>query len=133
VKDSVVDADTAAAVDGWGDSAHKPAVEGAGDHKEEEEGEEAAAENAGEGDDGGETAESVSAEPEEIQLTLDEYLKQREEAAKALEAKVGVIQPRKLENASLVGGIESKRTENSEVSATAKVEEADHAHAPQRH
>jgi len=100
VKDSVVDQDTAAAVSGWGDSSNKPAVE---DSKEKAE-EEATAETAnGDGDVAG------PAEPEEKQTSLDDYLKQKELAAKVLAEKVGTIQPRKLENVDLSGAVEKKR------------------------
>jgi plasminogen activator inhibitor 1 RNA-binding protein len=112
VKDSVVDQDTASAVSGWGDGTAKPAVE---DNKEkaEEEATEAAPEEP-----------AAPAEPEEIQLSMDDYLKQKEEASKALLAKVGVIQPRKLENVDLSGAVESKRSEATPGQPTAAASEA---------
>lgn len=69
----------------WGDSVKDSVVEGENIEKPvEEKTEEATAEVA---------EPAAPAEPEDTTLTLDAYMKQREEAQKALLAKLGVAQP----------------------------------------
>jgi len=106
VSDSVIDADTAAAVDGWGDAANKPQVE---DKKEQ----------TSEATEAAEAVPAEPAEPEDKSVSLDDYLKQREEAAKALAAKIGAVQPRKLENVDLTGAAEGKRAADATAAAAA--------------
>jgi len=106
VADSVVGQETAALVDGWG--SNKVQVEDVkGDGKKEEEKEEKEEKKE---------ESTISApdperevEPEDKTQTLDEYLKAKAAMTQALAAKVGSVQPRKLENVDMTGAIEKEK------------------------
>lgn len=83
VKDSIVDQETAAAVSNWGDGP-KPVVEDKPEKADE------STETA---------AEEAAPEPEDNQLSLDEYLKQKEAAQQALLAKMGIAPAKPAESA----------------------------------
>lgn len=83
MKDSIVDQETAAAVSNWGDGP-KPVVEDKPEKADE------STETA---------AEEAAPEPEDNQLSLDEYLKQKEAAQQALLAKMGIAPAKPAESA----------------------------------
>jgi len=121
VKDSVIGKETADLVQGWGDS--KVAVADDGKERKENEKEVEGATDA-KGDLAEATEVAPSADEEEKTKTLDDYLKERQAVAAALAAKVGVVQPRKLEGVDMTGAAEAKKSAPVEEKKEEKTKDA---------